>query len=63
MTAAIDWFTQPAAVLAFVGHARSGFWIEAVEEALARDGEPDIFNTGQGSQFTSIAFTQVLKDA
>ncbi len=29
----------------------------------ARYGKPDIFNTDQGSQFTSIAFTQVLKDA
>ncbi len=34
-----------------------------VKEALARHGKPGIFNTDQGSQFTSIAFTQVLKDA
>ena len=33
-----------------------GFCIEAVEEALAQRGKPDIFNTDQGSQFTSIAF-------
>ena len=39
------------------------FCIEAVEAALARYGKPDIFNTDQGSRFTSIAFTQVLKDA
>jgi putative transposase len=39
------------------------FCIAAVEEALARHGRPDIFNTDQGSQFTSIAFTQMLKDA
>ena len=39
------------------------FCIAAVEEALARHGPPDIFNTDQGSQFTSIGFTQVLKDA
>jgi len=57
LTAAIDWFTQPAAVLAFVGHARSGFWIEAVEEALARHGKLDICNTDQGSQVASIAFS------
>ena len=31
-----------------------------MEEALARFGKPDIFNTDQGSQFTSIAFTSVL---
>ena len=53
----------PGAVRAFVDHAGSDFFIKSVEEALARHGEPDIFNTGQGSQFTSIAFTPVLKDA
>ena len=39
------------------------FCIEGVEKALVRHGKPDIFNTDQGSQFTSIAFTQVLKNA
>ena len=39
------------------------FCIEAVEETLARYGKPDIFNTDQGSQFTSIDFTAVLKKA
>ena len=36
------------------------FWVEALEEALARFGKPEIFNTDQGSQFTSMAFTSVL---
>lgn len=36
---------------------------EAVEEVLARLSKPDIFNTDQGSHFTSLAFTQVLKHA
>ncbi len=36
--------------------------IEALEEALARHGKPEIFNADQGSQFTSEAFTGVLKD-
>jgi putative transposase len=36
------------------------FCVEALEEALARFDKPDIFNTDQGSQFTSIAFTGVL---
>ena len=39
------------------------FCVEALEEALTRHGKPEIFNTDQGSQFTSLAFTQVLKDA
>ena len=40
-----------------------GFCIEALKEALAKYGAPKIFNTDQGSQFTSSEFTQVLKDA
>jgi putative transposase len=38
----------------------AAFCVEAVEEALARYGRPEIFNTDQGSQFTSTAFTEVL---
>ena len=40
-----------------------GFCIEALEDALARHGRPEIFNTDQGSQFTSPRFTTVLQDA
>jgi putative transposase len=39
------------------------FCISALEEALARFGKPEIFNTDQGSQFTSAAFTGVLAAA
>jgi putative transposase len=39
------------------------FCVEALEEALAKHGKPEIFNTDQGSQFTSIDFTSVLLDA
>jgi len=41
----------------------SSFCVEALEEALARFGTPEIFNTDQGSQFTSAAFTSVLSKA
>src|ERR1700728_1787539 len=37
--------------------------VTALEEAIARFGRPEIFNTDQGSQFTSFAFTNILKDA
>jgi putative transposase len=37
------------------------FCIEALQEAVARYGAPEIFNTDQGSQFTSLEFTEVLK--
>jgi putative transposase len=40
-----------------------GFCLEALNEALAKYGQPEIFNTDQGSQFTSLAFTDVLKRA
>lgn len=39
------------------------FCIHALEEALARYGPPEIFNTDQGSQFTSRRFVDLLKDA
>src|SRR5258708_36550345 len=39
------------------------FCVSALEEALARFGKPDIFNTDQGSQFTSAAFTGTLAAA
>lgn len=38
------------------------FCIEAVEEALGKYGAPEIFNSDQGSQFTSMAFTGLLRD-
>ena len=39
------------------------FCVDALEEAIKHCGTPEIFNTDQGSQFTSTAFTSVLKDA
>jgi len=41
----------------------AAFCVEALEEALARHARPEIFNTDQGSQFTSAEFTGVLLDA
>ena len=38
------------------------FWVEALEEAIARYGRPEIFNTDQGSQFTASDFMGRLKD-
>ena len=39
---------------------QAAFCVEALEDALARHGKPDIFNTDQGSQFTGAAFTDML---
>ena len=41
----------------------SDFCVEALKEAIDLYGKPEIFNTDQGSQFTSADFTSVLKDA
>jgi len=41
-------------------HDGSSFCVETLEDALARHGRPEIFNTDQGSQFTGSAFTGLL---
>jgi len=63
LAAVVDWFTRRVLSWRLSITLETDFCIEAVEEALAKYGKPDIFNTDQGCQFTSIAFTQVLKDA
>jgi putative transposase len=61
LVAIVDWATRK--VLAHrVSIGITDFCIEALEEAIAQYGPPEIFNTDQGSQFTSLEFTQVLKD-
>ncbi|MBT4607784.1 MAG: transposase family protein, partial [Thiotrichales bacterium] len=39
----------------------TGFCVDSLEEAIRRYGKPEIFNSDQGSQFTSKVFTDVLK--
>ena len=60
LTAVMDWFARR--ILAWRLSITLGveFCIEAVDEALARYGSPEIFNSDQGSQFTSDAFTDNL---
>lgn len=60
LVAVIDWFSRKVLSWKLSISLDTAFCIEAVEEALARYGKPEIFNTDQGSQFTSMAFTQVL---
>ena len=50
-----------SAVLRVSNAFDSDFCVEALEAALTRYGPPEIFNTDQGAQFTSTAFTTVLK--
>ncbi len=57
----VDWFSRKVLAWRLSITMDTAFCIEGVEEALARHGKPAIFNSDQGSQFTSVAFTDLLK--
>jgi putative transposase len=59
----LDWFSRRVLSWRLSITMEAGFCVEALEEALARHGKPEIFNTDQGSQFTGTAFTGVLAKA
>jgi putative transposase len=61
LAAVVDWFSRRVLVWRLSITLEASFCIEALEEALARCGRPEIVNTDQGSQFTSTAFTEVLQ--
>ncbi|WP_324292331.1 DDE-type integrase/transposase/recombinase [uncultured Martelella sp.] len=61
LCAVIDWFSRRVLSWKLLITLETAFCIEAVEEALGRYGKPEIFNSDQGSQFTSIDFTGVSK--
>jgi putative transposase len=63
LVAIMDWFSRKVLAWRLSNTMDAAFCTAALEEALARFGTPDIFNTDQGSQFTSLAFTQLLNDA
>jgi putative transposase len=60
LAAVVDWFSRRVLAWRLSVTLEAEFCLEAVEEALARHGRPEIFNTDQGSQFTSEAFTALL---
>ena len=63
LVAIMDWATRKVLAWRLSNTMDAGFCVAALEEALARFGKPEIFNTDQGSQFTSPRFVDVLKDA
>jgi putative transposase len=63
LVAIMDWFSRRVLAWRLSNTMEADFCIEALEEALARFGRPPIFNTDQGSQFTSPRFTEVLTGA
>ncbi len=60
LVAVMDWSSRAVLSWRLSNTMDTSFCVEALEEALARFGKPEIFNTDQGSQFTSTAFTGVL---
>lgn len=62
LTAVVDWYSRKVLAWRLSNTMDTAFCIEALHEALASHGPPEIFNTDQGSQFTSQDFIQVLKD-
>ena len=56
----LDWFSRRVLSWGVSITMEEAFCVETLEDALARHGKPDIFNTDQGSQFTGSAFTRVL---
>jgi putative transposase len=56
----LDWFSRRVLAWRLSITMEASFCVEALEEALARHGRPEIVNTDQGSQFTGQAFTGVL---
>ena len=62
LAAVVDWFSRRVLSWRVSITMEVEFCLEAVEEALARHGKPEIFNTDQGSQFTGADFTGLLLD-
>ena len=62
LIAVIDGYSRKVLSWRLSNTMTTDFGLEAVQEAIAAYGKPEIFNTDQGSQFTSHEFTQLLKD-
>ena len=63
LVAIMDWYSRKVLAWRVSNTMDADFCVEALEEAISRYGTPDIFNTDQGAQFTSDAFTGTLKAA
>jgi putative transposase len=60
LCAVMDWFARRILAWRLSNTMEAEFCVEVLEEALAKYGRPEIFNSDQGSQFTGTAFTGVL---
>lgn len=62
LVAIIDWYSRRVLSWRLSNTLESDFCVEALKESLTLYGKPEIFNSDQGSQFTSESFTKVLID-
>jgi putative transposase len=62
LIAIMDWYSRRVLSWRLSNTLDSSFCVEALEEAFARFGQPEIFNTDQGAQFTADAFTKPLRN-
>lgn len=62
LVAVMDWYSRKILSWRVSNTLDSDFCVDALTEALSRYGRPEIFNTDQGAQFTSRAFTNLLKE-
>ncbi len=61
LTVVMDWYSRKVLSWRLSNSMDSAFCVDVLEEALHYYGKPEIFNSDQGAQFTSEAFTGVLK--
>jgi len=62
LTVVMDWYSRKVLSWRLSNTLDSSACIDALEEAIHHYGKPNIFNSDQGSQYTSVAFTDTLKD-
>lgn len=62
LTVIMDWYSRKVLSWRLSNSLDSSFCVDALEEAIHRYGRPEIFNSDQGSQFTSTSFTETLLD-
>ena len=62
LVAIMDWYSRKVLSWRLSNTMDAGFCVDCLEEAIKHYGKPEIFNSDQGSQFTSDSFTKVLKD-
>ena len=62
LVAVMDWHSRKILSWRLSNTLEADFCVEAVEDAISQHGTPEVFNTDQGAQFTSQAFTNLLKD-